>query len=416
MSTADRRRREAGPGPGPASTDVDVDHVADLLDDISAELETIDEPDHRAVTGEGPEASENRMVAATQASLARAAARALRGEADEARRANRATMGGVRQTRDRSRRAVRPAAADVPLADLERLARQALAVTGPVVWAELAVPPADGAVLTATAGHLPAGTVEALQAGPRAEVLRTGAGLTVEDADTVERWPGLRSPGASFLVLPLGIWGALTLAADEPLTFDDTVRAVAREVAAHGVVLLTHDGARDAGRARSLVITASTLLARRLGLDPTGGVDALLERATSAGSTILNSARHVVDELGPPGDDGVPRSPEPATLRRAIAFLEEHAAQEIDVADVAAAAGLGVRGLQTTFRRWRDTTPLGHLREIRLARAHEELRDADPRETTVADVAHRWRFSNPGRFSVTYRERYRCSPSETLRA
>ena len=36
--------------------------------------------------------------------------------------------------------------------------------------------------------------------------------------------------------------------------------------------------------------------------------------------------------------------------------------------------------------------------------------------TTVADIASRWRFTHPGRFSVAYRRRYGCSPSETLRA
>lgn len=293
-------------------------------------------------------------------------------------------------------------------------------MAGSVVWAELAVATADGSVLAVTAGDLPLATVEALRAGPRAEVLRTGYGLTVED-DHADRWTGLRSPAArGFLVLPLGVWGTLGLAAAEAGAFDEAVRAVAREVAAHGAGLLrshgTGAGSGTAGRARALVITASTLLAHRLGLDVADGVDALLERAAAAGATVLDSARHVVDELAPAAVDAPPRPPEPATLRRAVAYLEEHAAGEIDVADVAAAAGLGVRGLQTTFRRWRGVTPLGHLRGIRLDRAHDDLRAADSRTTTVAEIAHRWHFSNPGRFSVSYRERYGCSPGETLRS
>ena len=56
------------------------------------------------------------------------------------------------------------------------------------------------------------------------------------------------------------------------------------------------------------------------------------------------------------------------------------------------------------------------LRDVRLAGAHEELRAADPRDgRTVADIASRWRFTHPGRFSVAYRRRYGCSPSATLR-
>ncbi|MFC5137688.1 helix-turn-helix transcriptional regulator [Actinomycetospora rhizophila] len=416
MSGTEQRRGGAGTDAGPGPAGVDVDGLADLLDDISAELEALGGPDRGAVTGDGPEASENRTVQGTQASLARAAARALRGEAGEARRAIRATLDDVQRAKDRARRAgaARPGVSDVPLADLERLARQALAVAGPVVWAELAVPAADGSVVTATAGRLPPAVAEALRAGPRAAVLRGGVGVAVEGADA--RWPELRSSGAGFLVLPLGVLGAVSLAAAEPAAFDEAARAIAREIAAHGAGLLTREGTGPAARAHALVVTASTLLARTLELDPSDGLDALLERATTAGSTILDSARVVVDELGPPGEDGTSRAPEPATLRRAIAYLEDHAAEEVDVAAVAAAAGLGVRGLQTTFRRWRGTTPLSHLREIRLARAHEELRGSDPRRTTVGDVAHRWRFSNPGRFSVTYRGRYGCSPGETLRA
>ncbi|MEJ2890162.1 helix-turn-helix transcriptional regulator [Actinomycetospora aeridis] len=417
MNTENRPPRAAADVPGPRSSRPDVGRLAEMLDAISAELEETGDPDHRVVTGDAPEAAENRAVQETQASLARAAARALRGDLGGIRRANRTTLDDAQRARDHVRAAhpIRPAAADVPLDDLGRLARQALALTGSTLWAELAVPTAEGTVVTATAGHLPAATVTALADGPRAAVLRTGSTVVVDDAGVDDRWPDLRSATArAVLVLPLGLRGTVSFAATD--AFDDPARAVAREIAAHGSGLLTGDAAPGAVRARSLVVTASTLLARKLVLDPPGGLDALLERATSAGSTVLDCARHVVDELGPPGDDEPTGPPEPATLRRALAFLEGHAGDDIDVADVAGAAGLGVRGLQAVFRRWRGTTPLGALRDIRLRRAHEQLQAADPRETTVADVAHRWYFSNAGRFSVIYRRRFHCSPSETLRA
>lgn len=417
MSEAEQRRhRKAGRAGTP-----DARRVADMLDDISTELETTSLQDRGRVTGDGAEATENRMVRETQASLARAAATALRGDVDEVLRVARGRRGDAQRAKEQTRRgrAVRPATAEVPVADLERLARQALAVSGDVVWAEIAVPVLEGSVLETAAGRLPSATARAVALGPRAEVLRSAFPVTVDEPGADIRWPDLRSAHAgAFLVLPLGLFGTLTLATADAL--DDADRAVAREIAAHAAALLTRDGVavatRTAARARSLVVTASTLLARQHELDPSEGLDALLERAVSAGTTVLDSARRVVDELGPPTDDGTPRAPEPATLRRAVAYLEEHAAGEVDVADVAAAAGLGVRGLQMTFRRWRSTTPLGHLRDIRLARAHEELQASDPRETTVADVAHRWHFTHPGRFSVTYRRRYGCSPSETLRA
>ncbi|MEU3839513.1 helix-turn-helix transcriptional regulator [Streptomyces sp. NPDC028635] len=104
-----------------------------------------------------------------------------------------------------------------------------------------------------------------------------------------------------------------------------------------------------------------------------------------------------------------------ATLRRAVAHIEDHAHQPLTVAEIAAAAHVTVRALQYAFRRHLDTTPLGYLRRVRLAHVHQELRAADPAETTVGDIAARWGFAHPGRFAALYREAYGTSPSSTLR-
>jgi AraC-like DNA-binding protein len=108
---------------------------------------------------------------------------------------------------------------------------------------------------------------------------------------------------------------------------------------------------------------------------------------------------------------------EPAVLRRALDYIDEHAGEDIGVDDIAAVARISVRGLQSLFRRHRDCTPLEHLRRVRLALAHDDLLVADPtRGDTVAAVAARWGFTNPGRFSVQYRETFGRSPRATLRA
>ncbi|MFY0407402.1 helix-turn-helix domain-containing protein [Solicola sp. PLA-1-18] len=53
---------------------------------------------------------------------------------------------------------------------------------------------------------------------------------------------------------------------------------------------------------------------------------------------------------------------------------------------------------------------------MRLERAHEELQRADPtRGDTVAAVAARWGFANPGRFAARYRSTFGVLPSHTLR-
>jgi transcriptional regulator GlxA family with amidase domain len=56
-----------------------------------------------------------------------------------------------------------------------------------------------------------------------------------------------------------------------------------------------------------------------------------------------------------------------------------------------------------------------YLQSVRLDRAHESLRRADPTRLTVSAVAHRWGFAHLGRFASAYRLRFGEPPSETLR-
>lgn len=106
----------------------------------------------------------------------------------------------------------------------------------------------------------------------------------------------------------------------------------------------------------------------------------------------------------------------PPTLRRAVRYIDEHAGDAIGLADIAAAAGLGARGLQLAFRRHHDLTPLEYLRRVRLDRAHRDLRASTPADATVGGIADRWGFPHHGNFSALYLRTYGCSPSITLRS
>ncbi|MEV5612482.1 helix-turn-helix transcriptional regulator [Streptomyces sp. NPDC052225] len=104
-----------------------------------------------------------------------------------------------------------------------------------------------------------------------------------------------------------------------------------------------------------------------------------------------------------------------ATLRRALAYIDDHAREPLTVADIAAAAHVTVRAVQYAFRRHLDTTPLAHLRRVRLSHAHRDLLAADPSAgDTVTTVAARWGFYQPGRFATLYREAYGRPPRHTL--
>ena len=105
------------------------------------------------------------------------------------------------------------------------------------------------------------------------------------------------------------------------------------------------------------------------------------------------------------------------TLRRAVAFIDDHAHEDIGLADVAAYVHVTPRALQYAFRRHIGTTPMRYLRKVRLARAHQELLAADPTSgLTVTEVAVRWGFAHPGRFSAYYRSVYGVPPRVTLHA
>ncbi|MEU5876370.1 AraC family transcriptional regulator [Spirillospora sp. NPDC047279] len=106
---------------------------------------------------------------------------------------------------------------------------------------------------------------------------------------------------------------------------------------------------------------------------------------------------------------------EPVAIRRAIAFIDEHAHDDIGVAEVAEAARVGPRALQAAFHRHVGVTPTTFLRQVRLDRAHLDLRMADPAKgDTVAAIANTWGFTHHGRFAAAYRQRYGRSPRDTL--
>ncbi len=127
-----------------------------------------------------------------------------------------------------------------------------------------------------------------------------------------------------------------------------------------------------------------------------------------AGTIVTTFPRQADEPLPRPTDRN------PAVIRRAVAFLEEHAHDDIGLAEIAAAAGVTPRAVQFAFRRHLDTTPTASLRTGRLHGAHDDLVAGDPTRDSVAATAERWGFGNPGRFAAAYRDAFGCSPRETL--
>ncbi len=107
------------------------------------------------------------------------------------------------------------------------------------------------------------------------------------------------------------------------------------------------------------------------------------------------------------------RDAHPLTVRRAIAFIEDNAADDITAAEIAHAARVSIRAIQLAFRRHLDTTPMAYLRRVRLSCADADLRAANG---SVTAIAARWGYARPSVFSAHYRAAYGVSPSKTLRS
>lgn len=105
----------------------------------------------------------------------------------------------------------------------------------------------------------------------------------------------------------------------------------------------------------------------------------------------------------------------PGHVRRAERYIEEHAHQAIGIEELVAVSGVSARALYDGYQRFRGTSPMAHLRFVRLQRVREELL-AGRDDLTVAEVATRWCFFEFGRFAGQYRKLFGETPSQTLRA
>ena len=154
-------------------------------------------------------------------------------------------------------------------------------------------------------------------------------------------------------------------------------------------------------------------------VDHLGGDDSVMEDplvalpyAESLVRGLLLTADHpyrsLLDRRARPG--------RPAAVRIAVDLMEAEPERPLTISALAAEAHVSVRTLQESFRRHLGISPMAYLRKVRLRRAHEDLRAADPSMTTVASIAHRWGFTHLGRFAAVYQTAFGEPPMATLRA
>ena len=112
--------------------------------------------------------------------------------------------------------------------------------------------------------------------------------------------------------------------------------------------------------------------------------------------------------------DGLPTAALPADLVRVVDWLRGHLAEPISLERLALVAGVRPRTLETHFKAFLGTTPLGWVRRMRLVNARRELERARA-HARVTDIALANGFNQLGRFATDYRSMFGEVPSMTLR-
>lgn len=128
-------------------------------------------------------------------------------------------------------------------------------------------------------------------------------------------------------------------------------------------------------------------------------------------SLLYTQASTFSDELSDP------HRHERRSVRSAREFIEANLARPMTVEEIAIAADVSVRTLQSVFNEDLQQTPTAYIRNRRLERVRADLADA-PGGTgvTVTEIASRWGFNHLGRFATTYHARFGETPSQTLRS
>ena len=100
-------------------------------------------------------------------------------------------------------------------------------------------------------------------------------------------------------------------------------------------------------------------------------------------------------------------------LKRADRFILDHIDKAFTVSHLAKHCGVSWRTLEKAFSAFRGLTPVAHVRNVRLDRAHLALiQDGG----TVAEIAARHGFRSSTTFALEYRKRFGTSPRRARQA
>jgi AraC-like DNA-binding protein len=110
-----------------------------------------------------------------------------------------------------------------------------------------------------------------------------------------------------------------------------------------------------------------------------------------------------------------PAAAAPYYVRRVEEYIRAHANDFVSLADMVQVSGVSARSLHLGFRRFRNNTPMGYLKNHRLEMARRMLASGIEQGMTVTEIALTCGFTHLSKFARDYYERYNERPSATLR-
>lgn len=101
-------------------------------------------------------------------------------------------------------------------------------------------------------------------------------------------------------------------------------------------------------------------------------------------------------------------------IRKAEECCGRHDNQPLRIGRLCRELGVSERTLRDAFGKLTDTSPLAYLKAQRLNQVYRELRDSDPSEVLIKQIAYSKGFHHLGHFCRDYKKLFDESPSETI--
>jgi len=102
-------------------------------------------------------------------------------------------------------------------------------------------------------------------------------------------------------------------------------------------------------------------------------------------------------------------------VHKAEEFCGQNPNQPLRIGQLCRELDVSERTLRDAFYKQTDTSPLEYLKTQRLNQVYHELRDSDPGEVLIKQLAYASGFSHLGHFCQDYKQLFGESPSETIK-